>query len=157
LGPLTLCANLGWRWSLKQSCNPRWEFSNGMWHVTCTQGNRGDYWILVARSSFGHNLCFKCLNGSCAHILNIYVPKKFQGYKELLNLMDFDLYNCSLKIQKSIGIPTPKVGAPLGVWRFIPSRSFTLMGAWNVTPGLSFWPATLQALALVARPRLGLR
>ncbi len=37
--------------------------------------------------------------------------------------MNFDLYNRSLKIRKSIEIPTPKVGAHLGVWRFIPSHS----------------------------------
>jgi hypothetical protein len=29
--------------------------------------------------------------------------------------MSFDPYNRSLKIQESIGIPTPKVGAHLGV------------------------------------------
>ncbi len=32
--------------------------------------------------------------------------------------MGFDPCNLSLKIQKSIGTPTPKVGVHLGVWRF---------------------------------------
>jgi hypothetical protein len=49
--------------------------------------------------------------------------------------------NCSLKIWKSIGTPTPKVGAQLGVWGFI----------------LSHFLAFLQALAVVASPKLGLR
>ncbi len=36
----------------------------------------------------------------------------------------------------NIRILTPKVGAHLGVWRFIPSRSPTFSKAWNVTPEL---------------------
>jgi hypothetical protein len=50
--------------------------------------------------------------------------------------MGFDPYNYSLKIQESIETPTPKVGAHLGVWKFIPSHSPKFPGAWNVT--LSF-------------------
>ncbi len=40
--------------------------------------------------------------------------------------------------------------------RFIPSHSPTLPWAWDVTPKLPSWPALLQALTLVASPRLGL-
>jgi len=47
--------------------------------------------------------------------------------------------------------------APLGVWKFIPSHFPTLLGAYGVTPRFPSWPATLQALALVASPRLGLQ
>jgi len=71
--------------------------------------------------------------------------------------MGFDPYNCSLKIWESTGIPIPKVGVPLGVWGFIPSHSPTLLGAWDVTPGLPSWPATLQAFAMFMSPRLWLR
>jgi hypothetical protein len=70
--------------------------------------------------SFGHNLCFKSPNGLCEPILDIYVPKDFQQYKELFNPMGFDPYNRSLKIQKSIWTPTPKVGIHLGVWGSFP-------------------------------------
>jgi hypothetical protein len=52
----------------------------------------------------------KCPNGSCEPILDIYVPKDFQSYKDFFNPMRFDPYNHSLKIWKSIGTPTPKVG-----------------------------------------------
>jgi len=164
-GPITLSTNLWLRWGLKQSCNLRWEFSKGMSHATCTQGNWGDSCLLVVGCqtdnltfipSFGHNLCFKCPNGSCEPILDIYVPKDFQWYKELFNTMVFDPYNHSLKIQKSIKTPTPKVGAHLGVWRFIPSHSPTLPGTWDVTLGLPSSLAPLQAFALVANPRLRL-
>jgi hypothetical protein len=60
-------------------------------------------------------------------------------------------------IWESTRTPTPKVGVPLGVWGFIPSHSFALSGAWNVTPEFPSWPSLLQALALVVSPRLGLR
>jgi hypothetical protein len=73
--------------------------------------------------------------------------------------MGFDPFNRSLKIQKSIRIPTLKVGIHLGVWGF---NSHTIPysqphGSMNVIPGLHSWPATLQVFALVASPRLGLR
>ncbi len=57
---------------------------------------------LIFGPSFGHNLCFKCPNGSCEPILDIWVPKAFEWYKEFFNLMSFDPYHCSLNIQKSI-------------------------------------------------------
>jgi len=42
--------------------------------------------------------------------------------------MGFDPYNRSLKIRESIGTPTPQVGVTLGVWRFILSHFFALLG-----------------------------
>jgi hypothetical protein len=69
--------------------------------------------------------------------------------------MSFDPFNCFLKIQKSIGTPIPKVGAHLGVCGFIPSHSPTL-GNMNYDPRLHFWPAPLQAIALVMSLRLRL-
>jgi len=61
-----------------------------------------------------------------------------------------------MKIWESIETPAPKVGAHLGMWRFIPSHSPTFLGAWNVIVGLHFWPVPSQALTLVVNPRLGL-
>jgi hypothetical protein len=145
--------------SLKQSCSPRQELFNGMSHATCTQGNRINSRLLVVRSqtanltlapSFGHNLCFKCPNGSYKPILDIYVSIAFQWYKKLFEPLGFDPCNCPLNIRESIKTPIPKVEAPLGVWGFIPSHFPSL-------PGFPFWPATLQALALITSPRLGLR
>ncbi len=82
--------------------------------------------------------------------------KSFPMYKERFNSMRFDPCNRSLKIWESTWIPTPKMGIPLGAWGFIPSHSFALLGAWNVTPGLPSWPTLLQVLALVVSLRLGL-
>jgi hypothetical protein len=109
---------------------------------------------IIPNPFFGHNLCFKCPNGSNNPILDIYILKDFQWCKELFNPMFFDLWNCLLKIWKSIKTPTPKVGAHLGVWGFIPSNFPTLLGTWNVTPRLHSKLAPLRALTLVASPRL---
>jgi hypothetical protein len=120
---ITLCADLWSGWGLKQSCNPRQELFNDMSHTTCTQGSRSDSRLLMVGSqtanlipdpSFGHNLCFKCPNGSCELTLDIYVPRTFQWYSELLNPMVFDSFNHSLKIWKSTETPTPNMGAHLG-------------------------------------------
>jgi hypothetical protein len=40
---------------------------------------------LIPDLSFGHNLCFKYVNGSCEPILNIYVTRSFQWYREIFN------------------------------------------------------------------------
>jgi hypothetical protein len=91
-----------------------------MFHATCTQKNRGDSQLLVVGSqivnlisspSFGYNLCVKCPNGSWEPILDIYVLRSFQWYKELLNPMGFDPCNYFLKIWDSTGALIPKVGA----------------------------------------------
>jgi hypothetical protein len=71
--------------------------------------------------------------------------------------MGFDPCNFALKIWKSIWSPTPNMGVHLGVWVFILSPSLAFPGTQDVTLGLLSWPATLQALALVASPRLRLR
>jgi hypothetical protein len=166
LGPHNFVCRLLIGWSFKQSCNFCQDLSNGMLCATCTQGNRVDFWLLVVGSQtanlipdlfFCHNLCFRCPNGSCKPILNISVSIFFQWYKKLFNPMGFDAYNRPLNIWESIRTPIPKMGVHLGMWRFIPSHSFALPVIWDVTSGLTFWPATLQALALVMSPRLGLQ
>jgi len=137
-----------------------------MWHATCTQGNQGDSQLLVVENqignltpdpSLGHNVCLKHPNGPCKPILDIYVLRIFQWYKKLFNPMNFGPWNHPLKIQESIGTPTPKMKVHLGVWGFISSHLPTLLGAWNVTPGLHSWPAPLQTFALVTSPRLKLQ
>ncbi len=121
----------------------------------CMQGNRVDSWLSVVGSqtanlildlSFGHNLCFRCPNGSCEPILDIYVSIAFQWYKELFNAMGFDPYNCDMKIRESTRTLTPKVGVPLGVWRSIPSHSFALLRACGMIFGFLFCPQPCNPL-----------
>jgi hypothetical protein len=106
-GPITSHVDLELRWGLKKSCSPRRELFNVMSHATCMQQNRVDYWLLVVGSqtanltpglSFDHNLCFRCPNGWCKPILDIYVFIAFRWYNELFNPLGFDPYNRSLNI-----------------------------------------------------------
>ncbi len=144
---ITLCADLRLRWGLNQSCSPHQELSSDMLHATWTQGNMVNSRLLVVVSqianltpepSFGHNLCFRCPNGSRKPILDIYISISFQWYKELLNAMGFDPCNCALKTWESTGTPTPKVGVPLGVRGSIPSHSLALSGACGMIFGFPF-------------------
>jgi len=66
--PITFCANLRLKWSLKKNCRLHRDLSKGMWHATYTQVNQGDYQLLVVNNQIGslipnlffyHNLCFK--------------------------------------------------------------------------------------------------
>jgi hypothetical protein len=113
---------------LKQTCSSHWELSNGVLHATCTHGSQVDSQLFVVGSqiasltpglSFCHNLCYRCPNGSCESILNIYTWINFQWYKTLFNARCFDPCNHTLKVQESIETPTPKMGVHLGVWVFI--------------------------------------
>jgi hypothetical protein len=156
-------------WDLKQSYSLQWELFNSMLHATCTLGNRVDSWILVVENqtinlifsfSFDHNLCFRCPNGSCEPILDIYVSISFQWYKKLFKPMGFDLWNYAMKIQESIWTPTPTMGVHLRVWRFIPSHYLhSLHSQEHVMrlPCLPFGPQPCNPLALVTSPRLRLR
>jgi hypothetical protein len=137
--------------------SPCWELSNGMSYATCTQGNRVNSWLLMVESQtanlildpfFGHNLCFKCPNGSCEPILDIYVSS-FQWYKKILEPLGFDPCNRFLNIRESTRTPTPKMEIPLGVWRFILSYFPSLLG-------FPLGPQPCKPFALVASPRLGL-
>jgi hypothetical protein len=60
--------------------------------------------------------------------------------------MGFDPWNYALKIWKSIGIPTPNVGVPLGVWGSLPSHSLALPGACGMTHGFPFDPQPCNPL-----------
>jgi hypothetical protein len=106
--------------------------------------------------AFGHNLCFRCPNEQCEPILDIYVPRAFQWYKERHKLLNFDSSNWSLKFRESTGTPSPKVGVALGVWRLTPSHSPTLPGVYDVILGLPLGPHLCNPFALVASPKLRL-
>jgi len=78
--PITLHVDLKLRWDLKKSCSPHRKLSNDVSHATCMQRNQVDSRLLMVESqttnltpslSFGHNLCFRCLNQWCEPILNI--------------------------------------------------------------------------------------
>jgi hypothetical protein len=51
-------------------------------------GNQID--TLTDDPSFGHNLCCRYSNRSCMPILNIYILRSFQWYKEVFYPISFD-------------------------------------------------------------------
>jgi hypothetical protein len=113
-GTITSGAGLWLGRGLNQSCSPSRELSNGMSHATYTQGNRVDSQLSVVGSqtaslipglSFGHNLCFRCPNGSCEPISDIYTLIFFQWYRELPNARCFDPCNRILNFQESRRTP----------------------------------------------------
>ncbi len=95
-----------------------------MLHATFTQGNWGDSQLLMVGGqivnltpgpSFGHNWCFKCPNGLCEPILDIYISIAFQWYEEIVKPLGLDPCNCSLNIRESTRALTPNMGIHLGV------------------------------------------
>jgi len=184
--PIILWTDLGSRCGLWQSCSSCQELCNIMSHAPCIQVNRVDFRLFVVKSqignltlglSFSHNLCFKCPNEQWEPILDIYVPKDFQWYKERHKPLSFDPWNCSLKFWKSTRTPSPKVGVALGVWGFIPSYSliffYTPRSMWcdswasslarTLATSLPWLPGFFLARNLVTplpwlqAPKLGLR
>jgi hypothetical protein len=142
-GAITLRVGLRWRWGFKQSCILRQKLFNGMSHVTCTQGNRVDSWLLMVGNqianltpilSFGHNLCFRCPNGWCE-------PFQTSTFQELSNDIRNALSHWVLtpaivlwRFGSPSGLQFPKWN-PLGVWGFIPSHPLTLPAICCVTSG----------------------
>jgi hypothetical protein len=58
-----------------------------------------------SRPFFGHNLCYKCPNGSCEAIFDIYALIPFQRYEEYLKARCFDPCNRVLNFWKSRRTP----------------------------------------------------
>ncbi len=106
---------------------------------------------------FSHDLCFRCPNEQCKPIFDIYASISFQWYKKLFGAMGFDPWNYALKIRESIWDSNSQHWSSLGNMRVHSLTLFALLGECEVTPRSPSWPATLQPLALVVSPRLGLR
>ncbi len=90
-GVITLCSDLRLGWGLNQTCSSCRKLSNGVSHFTCTHQGRVDSRLLVVGSQtaslihdlyFCHNLCFRCSNGSCKPIFDIYISLDFQWYNK---------------------------------------------------------------------------
>jgi hypothetical protein len=137
-----------------------------MSHATYMRGNWVDSRLLVLGSQIanltpglflGHNLCFRCPNGQCELISDIYISVTFQYYKEIFEPMGFDPCNCALKIWESIWDFNFQHGSSLESVRVHSLTLFAFPRACDVSPKSLSWPATLQPLALVTNPRLGLR
>jgi hypothetical protein len=60
---------------------------------------------LTPGPSFAHNLCYRCLNGSCKATFDIYASRPFQRYKEHLKTRCFDPCNQVLSFRESQRTP----------------------------------------------------
>jgi hypothetical protein len=116
-GAITSRSNLQLGRVLKQSYSSRWELFNDVSHATCMHGSWINLRHFVVESqtvnktlslSFCHNLCYRCPNGSCEPILDIYTLIVFQWHKELFNVRCFDFCNRSMKVRESTGTQLPK-------------------------------------------------
>jgi hypothetical protein len=119
---ITPCSDLWSGWGFKKTCSFPWELSNYMSHSTCTHQGQVNCRILVVGSQivnlipnlfFIHKLCYKCLNGTCEAIFDIYTSRPFQQYKKHFKTRCFDPCNQTLSFWESRR--TPKVPI-LRVW-----------------------------------------
>jgi hypothetical protein len=99
---------------LNQSCSSPLDLFNGVLHFTYTHRNWVDSRLLVVGSQiasltpgpfFDHNLCYRCPNGSCEAILDIYTSRTFRRYKKRFNARCFDLCNRALSFWESRRTP----------------------------------------------------
>jgi hypothetical protein len=104
--------------------------------------------------SFGHNLCFRCWIEQCEPILDIYVLRAFQWYKEHHKPLSFDPWNYFLTFLESTGTPFLKVKVALEVWGFTPSHFPTLPRVCDVTPGLPLGSQPYNPSYLGCEPRV---
>jgi hypothetical protein len=111
---ITLCSDLWLGWGLNQTCSSPWELFNSVLHSTCTHWDRVDSRLLVVGNqtasltpnpSFCHNLCYRCPNGSCEAIFDIYTSIDFQWHEERFKARCFDPYNQTLKFRASQRTP----------------------------------------------------
>jgi hypothetical protein len=102
--------------------------------------------------SSGHNLCYKYWNVSYKPILDIYISRYFQWYKNLFSPMSFDSWNPSLKIRDSIGFLTPKVGIHLRCVGSFP-HTFSHSWEWKCESWVTFSAHTYPCLCLDCKPK----
>jgi hypothetical protein len=110
---IILCSDLRLGWIPKQTCSSPRELSNSVSYSTCTHPGWVDSQLLVVESqtasltldlSFCRNLCYRCPNGPCEPIFDIYTLLVFQWHKET-PMRGFDPCNRTLKFRESWKTP----------------------------------------------------
>ncbi len=95
---------------LNRSCSPRRDLSKAMSHTEIGRREKVDSRLLVVGSqtanltpgpSFAHNLGFRCPNGQCEAIFDIYVSRPFQWHQEHPNVRCFGPCCRALNIRES--------------------------------------------------------
>jgi hypothetical protein len=134
-------------WGLKQTCSSSQELSDGVSHFTCTHQDRVDSWLLVIGSqtasltpglSFDHNLCCRCLNGSCEVIFDAYSSRTFQWYREHFKSKCFNPCNQALKFWES--------------WRIPSSHFWKCESHPHTCPKVGLWQTKCTSLQILQKP-----
>jgi hypothetical protein len=103
---------------LNQSCSPRRDISNAMSHSQFGGREEVDSRLLVVGSqianltsgpSFAHNLGYRCPNGQCEAIFDIYASRPFQWHQEHFNARCFGPFRRTLNIRESQRTPSPQL------------------------------------------------
>jgi hypothetical protein len=111
---ITFCSDLRLGRGLKNTCSSPWELSNGVSHSPRTYQGRVDSQLLMVESqtanltpglSFAYNMCYRCPNGPCKLIFDIYIFIAFQWYNKHHNARCFDPCTPTLKFQESQRTP----------------------------------------------------
>jgi hypothetical protein len=119
---------------------PKWEPQN-----SCTWRNRGDFQLLVVGSQIANltsdpSFAIICVSGVQMGHVSPFQTSKFQEISNGIRNVSIQWVLTPaitlLNIRESIGTLTLKMWVHLGVWGFIPSHSFALLGAWDVTLAL---------------------
>jgi hypothetical protein len=125
---------------VNQNCSPRGDLSNDLLHSQFGGREEVDSRLLVVGSqtgnltpdpSFAHNLGYRCPNGQCEAIFDIYALRAFQWHQEHLNAGCFGPCCRTLNIRESRRTPSPQLWecwaspphlAKVGLWHFICCR-----------------------------------
>jgi hypothetical protein len=103
---------------LNQTCNLLWELSNTVLHFRFGCWEEVDSRLLVVGSqtasltpgpSFAHNLGFRCPNGQCEAISDIYTSRPFQWNQEHPKARSFSPCCRTLNIRESRRTPNPQL------------------------------------------------
>jgi hypothetical protein len=103
---------------LNQTCSPRRDPFNDVLHSQFGGQEEVDSRLLVVESqivnltsgpSFAHNLGYRCPNGQCEAIFDIYASRPFQWHQEHINARCFGHCCRTLNIQESRRTPSPQL------------------------------------------------
>ncbi len=103
---------------LNQTCSPRRDLSNDISHSQFGGREEVNSWLLMVGSqivnltldpSFAHNLGYRCPNGQCEAIFDIYASRPFQWHQEHLNASVFGPCCRTLNIREFRRTPSPQL------------------------------------------------
>jgi len=103
---------------LNQTCSPRWDLFNDVLHSQFGGREEVDPRLLMVGSetasltpgpSFAHNLSYRCPNGQCEAIFDIYASRPFQWHQEHLNARCFGPFCRTPNIRESRRTTSPQL------------------------------------------------